>query len=483
MKRLPVVLLLAAACASPPEIERPELDVELPRQWTAPHTETANLDWEWWASFNDESLNRVVRLALEHNYDIRAAAARLDQAEALARIAGADLEPGLDLNASARRARQVITGLKIPGSDVLKFTNNSFGVSLDLSWELDLWGRIRSQAGAALADFQAAEADLYGLYLSIAGQTVKAWLAVAEAYQQMKLAQFTVESFQDSADQVRSRYERGLRPSLDLRLSLSSLEDAKSLLEESRRAYNNAIRQLEVLLGQYPGREIDGPSDMPLLTGAVPAGLPADLIARRPDLAAAERRLAASKAREYAAQAALYPRISLTASGGTTSEEVGDLIDGDFSVWSLAGNLTQPLFQGGRLRANVDLEKARVEEILALYVGTVLNAYNEVESALTREKYLAEQVVYLERAAGHAEAARLLAESRYQSGLEDYIAVLESQRRSLSTQSRLINLRRLELDNRVNLYLALGGGFRVEEKEDVPVYTMGETPVEKETTP
>jgi outer membrane protein TolC len=187
-------------------------------------------------------------------------------------------------------------------------------------------------------------------------------------------------------------------------------------------------------------------------------------VSRRPDLVAAERRVAAADLRVKEARRSLYPRLSLTASGGTSTEEFRDLLDQDFRVWSLIGNLTQPLFQGGRLLANVDRNEAIARETLAGFASAVLNAYAEVESALAAESYLAERVDHLERATEQSVAAQELAEDRYRSGLEDYVTVLESQRRALTNESSLLAARRERLDNRVNLFLALGGGYRAPQE-------------------
>lgn len=452
-------MLFIAGCASPPEIETPELDIDVPSQWTSMHTEAGDVDLQWWMDFNDADLDQMVRHVLENNYNLKAAAARLNQAVAQAEITGADLKPTADLGFNASRRRQNYIGLPFGGGGVSSSLSTSYGVSLDLAWELDLWGRLRSGAAAALADVQASQADLYGACLSMAGQTVKAWLSVAEATQQIELAEATIASYRQSLRQVRSRFESGLKSSLDVRLALANVEDAKATLVERKQTLDHAVRQLEILMGGYPAFALKIPEQLPPLPDDIPAGLPATLVSRRPDLAAAERRLAASKARLDVAEASLYPRISLTASGGTTSDALDDLLDGDFRVWAIAGNLTQPIFQGNRLRAGVDKADAGVEEVLATYTGTVLSAYAEVEIALAGETYLAERLDHIAEAVVQAEAATILAEDRYRSGLEDYVTVLSSQRTELNQKSRLLQVRRLRLENRVDLYLALGGGF------------------------
>lgn len=454
---------LLAGCAKVPPVQRPSLETEVPDVWAAvPDAARAEeVADAWWEEFGDPRLSEAVVAALENNHDLRAAAARVAQAEAQARIAGADRKPAADVGLSGSRRKQSFIGLPVPGGDeVLSSTVTSYGASVNISWEIDLWGRLRATAGAAVADLQAAKAEFAAARLSLAGQTTKAWLAASEAAQQVDLARRTVETWRQSYEQVRHRYERGVRPSLDVRLAGSSLADAEALLALRLRQQDATVRQLEVLLGRYPGRNLHPPTALPAVPREIPGGLPADLVDRRPDLAAAERRLAAADQRLVAARRSLYPRISLTASGGTASTQLTDLVDGNFGIWSLAANLLQPLFQGGKLRAGVDRAAAGTDEALESYVAGALRAYAEVETALAADDHLAQQDDRLAESSRQATAARALALGRYQAGLEDYVTVLESQRRQFLSESALLNVRRVRLENRVDLYLALGGGFR-----------------------
>jgi NodT family efflux transporter outer membrane factor (OMF) lipoprotein len=271
-----------------------------------------------------------------------------------------------------------------------------------------------------------------------------------------------MQSFQDVADEVRSRYERGLRPAVELRLALSNLAASRALHEGRLEQLDRLTRQLEVLLGRYPSGTLlqEFPAEeLRPLPEPVPAGIPAEIVSRRPDLAAAERRLAAADQRWLQARRSLYPQLSLTASGGRLSADFDDLLDGDFSVWSIAGNLLQPIFQGGRLRANVDRTDALSREALERYAGALLNAYSEVESALAAEQRLVEREGHLAETARQLEAALRLAEERYRLGVGDYLTVLTSQSNLLNAESSLIDVRRSLLANRVDLHLALGGGF------------------------
>ena len=280
-----------------------------------------------------------------------------------------------------------------------------------------------------------------------------------EARRQVDLSEATVENLETTSEVVRERYRRGLRHALDLRRALSDLAGAEAVLQQRRLILDGTRRQLEVLLGRYPAAALKPGSNLPELPKAIPAGLPADLVSRRPDLMAAERRLAASHARYKQARRALYPRISLTGSAGTSSRDLESLLDGDFSVWNLAGNVLQPLFQGGRIRGGIRLAASQSEGAVSTYVQSVLSAFAEVETALAAESLLAKRQAALETATEQALAARRLAEDRYAGGLVDLNTMLDAQRGAYASESQLIAVRRQRLENRVNLHLALGGGF------------------------
>lgn len=457
-------LLGAASCAAPPPAHYPDPGVQVPERWAASPGQVdeplAAPGIAWWTDLGDESLDALVLEALAHNHDLEAAAARVHSAAARVHIAGADSLPQLGLRLDGTRRQQSFIGLPIPGGpDVLTSRSTSHGVSLDISWEVDIWGRLLAGKEAALADRQGAIADLHGASLSIVGQTAKAWFTLVESSRQVALAMAAVVSYRATLTRVDDRYQRGLRPALDVRLAESNLAGAEANLEVRRGTRDRVSRQLEILLGRYPSGELEAGPDLPAPTVAIPAGLPASLVTRRPDLAVLERRLAASGARVNQARRALYPRFSLTTAGGTSSTELGDLVDGDFSVWRLAGNILQPLFQGGRLLAGVDLAEASQREATAAFVAGALRAYAEVESSLAAERFLAAQERALTRQVEQSNAAEDLATGRYGRGLDDIITLLSAQVQRVQAESRLLTVRRLRIENRIDLYLAVGGGF------------------------
>ena len=462
------VAALGAGCVTALPVERPAIQVPVPAAWTAADAAGGEVDPDWWTDFGDDELSAAIGTVLERNLDLRAAGARLEVAAAEARVAAAALQPQVQASYSGSRRKQNFVGFPIPGAEdrVLSTVFTNQGISLDTTWEVDLWGRLRTSEQAALADLQRSAADLRGAQLSIAGQTAKAWFAIAEARQQVLLSEATVQSFGDSVDRVRDRFESGVRPALDLRLAMLNLSNARAQLAQRRQQLDASTRQLEVLLAKYASGDISPPPDLPAMPPAIPAGVPADLVARRPDLVAAERQVAASEARLQVARRDLLPSFSLTANTGTSTNALRSLLNGDFAVWGLVGNVLAPLWQGGRLRAQISRAEAQVAEVLATYVNTALVAYSEVETALAAEEYMAERVAHLTTSVEQARAAERLADERYRTGLDTYITVLDSQRSLFQAQSELIAARRLRLENRVDLYLALGGGF---EQLDSPI--------------
>ncbi|MFN2427822.1 MAG: efflux transporter outer membrane subunit, partial [Candidatus Binatia bacterium] len=409
--------------------------------WTAPASAAA-----WNLDFGDPTLARLIAEALAANPDLRVAADLVAVAEADATIAGAELYPALSAGFSSGRSRDVFVGFPVESPDLpspLSTTVTRLGLSLDLSWELDVWGRLRAGKDAAQGDLDAARAAYDGARLSLAGQTAKVWFALLEAREQLALAEQTLASWRTTEAQVSARYALGVRSPLDLRLSRTQVAASEARAILRRATLERVARQLEALLGRYPSAELAESEPDHTLSAwpsmpAVPAGIPIDLLARRPDLAEAEQRVFAAERRVWAAKASLLPRVALTGSAGTVSDDFAHLLDGDFGVWSLAANLMQPIFEGGRLRGAVRKAKAAAGAEASEYVSTALVAFTEVENALAGEGYLAQAEDALARAAVEAAAAERLANERYRSGIEGYVTLLESRRTSLQADSALI---------------------------------------------
>lgn len=454
-------LLWCAGCARPPGPVSPPIDA--PEAWSSEGI-AGEVVSGWLSSFKDRELEAWVDRVMADNPELEGRWARLQAAGASARVQGARQWPEIALGGDGSRSRDLILPDQFGAPDffpdgAIRPEVVRYGVALDISWELDLWGRIRAGQSAVLADLQAAGFDTAGFRLSLAGQTAKAWFSVAELREQLQLALEVEKSFEATANLVESRYQNGLARAADLRLARSSHASAQALVEQRRQELGRALRQLETLAGRYPEGRAEVARRLPAVPPPPPSGLPSELLYRRPDLMAAERRIAATDQRLREARLALLPRIRLSGSGGRSSDGLGDLLDSNFTVWSLAANLTQPIFQGGRLLAGIDQVKAETREALAEYVGLALEAFAEVENALEAERLLADREAHARRASREAEGAYRSTESDYRAGLAEFTAVLEAQRRYLETATEIPLLHRFRLENRVNLHLALGGDF------------------------
>lgn len=443
--------LLCACVGQPAE----KLPVPKPQmKWSAQFPAAAGSPAHWLDDFSAPGLRELIQEALEHNYDLQAAGARLAAARARARIAGAPRWPDVELGASASRRRIISND---DPENVLH--SKSFDLEGTVSWEADVWGRLGNTARAASEEAEAAQADYRGARLLLAANVARNWFGVSEAELQVQLATRTLESFRRSNAVIEERYRRGLVTALDVRLARENVASAESVLALRQRAREERIRVLEVILGRLPVKQLDTVAQLPSVQRDVPAGLPAELLTRRPDLVAEELRLRAAGERLDAARKNRLPGIRLTATGGTASEQVRNLLDWDYLVWSLVAGITQPIFAGGRLTAEEALARAQHREIWATYARALLTALQEVETALASESLYVEQEAALARAAKESKEAAEIAMSRYQRGLVDIITLQETQRRAFTAESAYLVTARERLNNRVSLYLALGGDF------------------------
>lgn len=459
MTRLLFIPLLSVSCAMPPRGDANELTIDAPATWHATRGGGA-VDSDWWQKLGDARLQKAIERTLTHNYDLRAAHARVLAATAQAKIAGAPGMPQLEAALSGMRQRMVFVGFPFgSGGGPLSNTFENYGASLNASWEVDVWGRVGAAKGAALADQRAALADLRGVRLSLAGQTAKSWYAAVEASQQVALAKRSVQSYRVTESQVNDRFAQGMRTALDLRLAKSLRIAAEAQHQQWEQRLAQARRQLQALQGRYPDGKNEFPDQLPIAGSAIAAGQPASLVERRPDLVAATLRLRSAGYAVDEAQAALYPKLSFSGSIGTNTERMKDLLDFDFLFWNVAGNLVKPILDGGRGRANRARAIAREHEAIASFAKTSLRAFTEVETLLASEGLVRQQLTLLAAASTEAIAAQQLAEERYRTGIGQYLAVLESQRGALTLQSQRITTNRMLLELRVDLHVALGGGF------------------------
>ncbi len=461
-RTLPITaaVLLLAGCATDSNRTARNFASELPADWSAPSVSTGQAPAFWWHNFRNDQLSEAIGDALAANPDIWSTAARLEAAWAQSKIAGAEQLPqiGLSGGLSASQRNMAQFGVKFP--DVPdSFLSESHNLTLGAQWELDLWGRVRAGKRAARANALAQAAEFAGARHSLAGQVAKAWMLAIEARQQTRLAKFAVSTHETTVAQILARFEQGVLPSLDMRLARANLAGARAQVAELKSVANQTTRRLEILLGQFPANKLAIPTELPQLPPAIPAGIPAQILSQRPDLVAAEQRLFATGASLIQAKASLYPQISMIGSSGTSTSELSGLLSSDSVVWNVAANLTQPVFQAGRLRANVRLQRANLKAAEESFRSTMLKAMGEVENALDAEQQLTVVDEALGVAYEQSQAAAQITQERYDRGIENIITLLEARRRAISAESRWWATRRRRLENRVNLHLALGGGF------------------------
>jgi len=447
---------LVAGCSLAPEPQVPT--VEAAPAWRSEDTTGAGaIATDWWTAFGDPTLDALVAEALEQNRDLRLAVARLDEARAIARVAGADRLPSVDLEGSASRAkRSSRTDFLPPGLDP---NTEDYRLAASLSFELDLFGRVRNQATAALDDLLAAESTRDAVRLAVASDVASAYFGLLALDRQVAVTRETIEARRRTEELIRLRFEGGLASRLDLERTRGERAAAEAALPEIERIRRALENRLAILLGRLPGQVGRGAELETLAAPEVPTGLPSDLLLRRPDVAAAESRLAAAAARIGVARAALFPSIRLTGYYGGESNELSNLFASGASIWQLAAGLLQPIFDGGRNRALVAAAEARQEQAVILYLQTAEGAFREVEDALfavtarrARRTALAEQSSALE-------AALVLARDRYAEGEASYLEVLDVERARLAAALELAGARRDELDAAVALFRALGGGW------------------------
>jgi len=325
-----------------------------------------------------------------------------------------------------------------------------------LNWELDVWGRIKDFQAANELEAQATADDYRAARLSLAARTAQAYFNLIEANLQVNVAEESIKDRRTVVNLVRGRFNRGLSQGLDLRLALTDLTSAEAQLADNRNKVQQAARQLEVLLGRYPAGKVNSQAQLPTPPEPLQAGLPSELLQRRPDIAAAFERLKAADHQVASARKALLPRITLTASGGTRSSSLSEIIDPRVAAWSFLMGLSQPLFTGGRLLGEIDFQNAQVKEALNNYRQTALTAFSEVEQSLAAEEWLRQQEQALSANVKQTKESRKSAINAYRRGVIQILTLLDSYRSTLTAQSEYFTVQRLLLNNRINLYLALG---------------------------
>ena len=464
LKKLSLIALAVAlaGCSLSPRYERPQAPIAASYPTGSAYEQATPADADqvlaadigWRDFFRDPLLQQLIALSLESNRDLQKAALNVEAARAMYRIQRADLLPSLDA-AGGSVAERLPADISPTGTTQINRRYDVAGVAT--AWELDLWGRLFNQRRAAIEDLRSTEYDLAYLKFSLQVQIVKAYYQAVESQKQFQLAQETLSSVSELADMVASRYEKGLLSSLDLRLTQSSVSSAKAQLENRHQVYLLVVRNLEALLGKYPDGDYLVNTVLPKNLPAVPPSMPADVIKRRPDVQSALARAQAASYRSAEAVSSFLPGFVLTSSSGTSSSALSDLLNDDYQVWSGGLNISAPVFQGGRLAANLKMNQASLKLAEIMLMQTIINAFAEIEQALFTEESNKKQLIAFQTSAEQAEAAYSLSRERYDSGLVGLISVLDSQQRWFQARSQVLTAQRAKVNTRLNLILALGG--------------------------
>lgn len=447
-----VLLATTTACIlkKPPdtaEIQKDALPVvKMPETWTAAGAGAGTVADNWLVGFRDEQLSAAVAEALANNADLRVAAARVEQAVLYAKLAGAKLYPSADVLARG--------GGKMSGDN-----SGLKGAALVVSWELDLWGRVRYGRAAAAADAASAQADYEYARQSLAALVAKSWFLATEAGLQANVARETLRQGDELVRLAQDRVRVGVGNDEDVYVARAAHGTNRDVLRQIELSREQAIRALEILLGRYPSAAAAVNPQLPGQPDAVPAGLPSQLLERRPDVVAAERRIAAAFNRVHEAKAARLPAIALTTGVSSVSSELFVLQDRDNPVWNFGANLLMPVFRGGALKRQVEIRTAEQKQAVAAYAVVGLRAFGEVESALSAEIAAREREQILAETLADNRRALELVQNQFKVGSTDLRFVTQRQLALNASQSALVRVQAEQRVQRVNLHLALGGSF------------------------
>jgi multidrug efflux system outer membrane protein len=462
---LAIPLFLVSACAvkkppAPSQVMKDSLPATttIPESWTSADTSPAPVETGWLKSFNDPQMEAIVAEALKNNLDLQAAATRISVASNIVTEVRAQMLPiiGISGSSSVTALYSEPGGFLAEHRSVLRNSSNVFGA---VSWELDIWGKIRSQTAAAKQGLAATQADFQYARMSLAAATAKVWYLATYLQVQKSLAEANLKTTQQESDITRSQFNVGKTEQQEVDLAQAQVAQDQAQVAQFTSAYLQVVRGLEVLLGRYPSADLKTSAALAVLPPPVPAGLPSQLLERRPDVMAAEYAFNAAFHLVQASKAARLPSFSLTGGGGYTTNAILQDLRYKPWLWTAAANALAPIYTGGYLQAQVKIADQNQKEALALYGQTVLQAFDDVEVTLTNERYLkAEQKDAADALKSTADALDL-ATVKYNIGQTDLSPVLQLETVVASTQMANTYLQQQLIANRINLYLALGGPF------------------------
>jgi len=458
-------MLLAGGCAVGPDYQRPN-PVTVPVAWKAPapwkegEPRDAEIKQKFWKAFADPILNNLEQEATTNSPDVTAAFERVEQARAVARITEADLYPGVSLDPNMNRTRYSPGRTAQPGSTALAYTGNQFEVPLDLSYEIDLWGRVRRSFRAAREEAQASAADYQNMLLSLQAEVAQTYFAIRFVDLNRRVLAQTVDLRRKNLNLVESLHRGGADSAVDVAQAETELASAQADLTGQVLQRAQLENSLAVLCGQTSSSFSLAETTRGYEPPAVPVGLPADLLERRPDVAASERSMAAASERIGVAKAAYFPVIQLTGAAGMESVQLQDVFNWENRAWSIGPSISLPLFEGGRNRAGVLEAQAAYQQAVAQYRSQILVAFHEVEDGLVGLRLLKEQYDEQVRAVNAAKQAADLSRERYKEGLASYFEVVLADRTELDNEVLADGLNGQRIATTVLLIKALGGGWQ-----------------------
>ncbi|MBP6116119.1 MAG: efflux transporter outer membrane subunit [Neisseriaceae bacterium] len=467
------VVLALTGCSVMPTYHQPE--TPLPNSFNLDSSAGKDLgilmDDQWWQNFGDSSLNLLVTSALIYNQDLIAAQARVEEAAANAGIARSALFPSIDVNGnfSRQRTSQETTA---PGQDLIGDVRTG---NAQLSWELDLWGKLRAQNAAGKARFLSSQYNRDALKLSIAALVSTTYFQLQAADEQLNIAQSTLDTRQKTLELYQKRYRGGVISALELRQAEVEKASAEADVPRIAQLVRQTENALAVLVGRTPQQMVEGRIERarnsmstPVALDLIPEALPSELLVRRADIRAAEESLKAANADIGVARAAFLPSIGLTTAIGSQSLSLDGLFNAPARTWSFVGNLAAPIFQAGRISYGVKAARAREQEMVATYRGAIQVAFRETLDALSAHGYTREQEIATDKQLTSVKAAVRLAQLRYDGGYSDYLTVLDAQRSMYQIEQSAVAVRLERLNSMVALYKALGGGWDEAKSELKP---------------
>ena len=447
--------LLLISCAIRKEVEHSTIIQEtfhdstfIPNHWVT-NSDTNAVSDNWLKTFNDPILDSIVAEAIRNNFDLKGAANNVTIAQQNIIVVSSKMKPQIGIDAS-------YTGIVDDENATYFGSAKAFAL---VSWEPDIWGKVRAQEAEAIAKYQATAFDYKYAIQSLAATVAKSWYLAVEASQIVSLFESVVEIQSEVVELVKVKRKLGKVGDLDVAEATANLNEVQNALLQSQGIYEETKRNLEVLLGRYPSAEIQTAKDFSPLPPPVKAGIPSVLIERRPDIVAAEKLVIAAFRKEEAAELALLPSFPLTLGGGLLSDALLSILQ--LNPWMIGAEIgmSVPVYTGGRLTAQIEIATAEQQQALANYGSVILNAFKEVENDLMYENILAQRLPYQQSVVENRTEAVQIATKKYELGKIDLLPVLQLQTALIASQEEYIKLKKAQLNNRIDLHLALGGNF------------------------